>query len=1065
MLLLPPKIAVNKDFDSTCDVHVIETSTILNVNIPPMLIDAVRTGRAVLVLGAGSSLASKGPTGKRAPGAQELADLLAEQFLDNSYKGKALASVGQYAVDNAGQADVELYIREVYEPLLPTVAHKTLPTLVWKALITTNYDRLVEKGYESISKPAQKLFPLISNMDRISNEMEGRESVQLLKIHGCISSNPNPNCPLILSHDQYIAHRQGRDKLFDIMRQLCYDYPFVFVGQSVTDPDLRQIVLEVLQVAPNRPEFYIVAPDIDDIQKASWAKKRVTAIKGTFGTLMETLDAEVPKNARSPLQTLLDLEHPISSNFVLSGARSSPKLLSFLDHDVDYVGSVDRLSNITPSEFYKGHNPTWSAIAQSLDIEREIYNSLLSNIIMLDESDRKKKVEVFIVKGASGSGKSVVMQRLAWSAGKDLELICLYAKDGSNLNPDSIAEILEKCKQRLFLFIDNAADRIFQIKNLIDKLPMAQLTIIAAERSNEWNVSSGPIEDWVVHEFEIGTISRREATSLVEVLDIHDCLGALKGQPKSKIVEEFIQRSYKHLLVALYEVTFGKRFEEIIVDEYREIGNAEAKSIYLSICVLNRFNIAVRAGVISRIHDLPFVEFKDRFFRPLEHIVYTAIDQNTDDHVYKARHPIIADIVFHEVLSNGEERYDEVVKVLTGLNPMYSLDRQVLRELLRGRSLHEAFPSHDHVAGIYRLAQNSYSEDHYFLQQEAIYEMVRENGNLKRAKELLSRAQTMAPKDTSIKHSLAELQISFADAAKTIVERNRHLNEAEKIAESLKASTQDSFPFHTLIKIDLRRLRSLVDEAEDLPQEYEFTIKRIEEHLTSGLQRFPGDSYLKTAEAQFATILRDEIRIKRALEASFLKNPRNAAVANRLAKIHLDEGNTEEARIILERSLEANPASPLLHYSMSRLLIGAHSDCGQVLYHLQRSYTHGDRNFEAQVLHARQLILCDHSDEAVQVFARLDSARGNYPGRAERLWIVDRPFSGYVKKLDQGFALIQWDKWTRWVFASRNDSSQEWESLREGHLVIFDICFNLIGPVAINVRPSEGFGSVDGKLS
>lgn len=47
-------------------------------------------------------------------------------------------------------------------------------------------------------------------------------------------------------------------------------------------------------------------------------------------------------------------------------------------------------------------------------------------------------------------------------------------------------------------------------------------------------------------------------------------------------------------------------------------------------CV-TRVGVPVRAGIIARIHGVPFTEFSTRFFKPLEHVVYTKTDAIVHD--------------------------------------------------------------------------------------------------------------------------------------------------------------------------------------------------------------------------------------------------------------------------------------------------------------------------------------------------------------------------------------------------------------------------------------------------
>ena len=83
--------------------------------------------------------------------------------------------------------------------------------------------------------------------------------------------------------------------------------------------------------------------------------------------------------------------------------------------------------------------------------------------------------------------------------------------------------------------------------------------------------------------------------------------------------------------MALHEATLGIPFETILVDEFNHITPFEAQRLYQTVCVLNRLNVPVRAGLVARVHGIPFEEFKSRFFAPLEHVVFAQRDEITRD--------------------------------------------------------------------------------------------------------------------------------------------------------------------------------------------------------------------------------------------------------------------------------------------------------------------------------------------------------------------------------------------------------------------------------------------------
>src|SRR6266849_1593658 len=89
----------------------------------------------------------------------------------------------------------------------------------------------------------------------------------------------------------------------------------------------------------------------------------------------------------------------------------------------------------------------------------------------------------------------------------------------------------------------------------------------------------------------------------------HDALGTLTDASPERRRADFADRAGRQLLVALHEATLSKPFEEIIEDEFKNITPSEAQRIYLTICVLNRLNVPVRAGLVARVHGVPFEDF------------------------------------------------------------------------------------------------------------------------------------------------------------------------------------------------------------------------------------------------------------------------------------------------------------------------------------------------------------------------------------------------------------------------------------------------------------------------
>ena len=219
----------------------------------------------MILLGAGASCAAKTRDGKQAPTTRQLGALLADKFIGGKYKDAPLHQIAEYAISESDLGAVQTFIRDTLDPLEPTDAHLRLCDFGWHGIATTNYDRLIEKAYESNKDSIQSPRPLIEDTDKVEDNLRQQENVLVLKLHGCITRVANPLCPLILTVDQYVEHRRGRDRLFEILMGWGYEHPIVFIGSSLQDADIRKIVLELTQnIGDFRPRYYVVAPDVDD---------------------------------------------------------------------------------------------------------------------------------------------------------------------------------------------------------------------------------------------------------------------------------------------------------------------------------------------------------------------------------------------------------------------------------------------------------------------------------------------------------------------------------------------------------------------------------------------------------------------------------------------------------------------------------------------------------------------------------------------------------------------------------------------------------------------------------
>ena len=747
----------------------------------------------------------------------------------------------------------------------------------------------------------------------------------------------------------------------------------------------------------------------------------------------------------------------------------SLSLIDALKNDYEYIFEGISVEEGTPKQFYSGFGLKWYPIVNNLDVPRSMCAKIIEDVVLRLEEDRPTSNELYVIKAEAGAGKSVLLRRIAWTAATEANVLCLYKERRGNSNIEIFSEISRNTDERIFLFIDDAADNYLFIGNLIRfaKQKKLRLTIITSERINEWNMRCATeLDEYLSGEYLLPYLSRSEIDKLVTLLENHDALGVCLSQlSHEQRIDEFHEKAGRQLLVALHEVSHGKPFEEILIDEYNNLVPAEAKRLYLSVCILYRLNIPVRAGLISRVHGIQFEVFKDQLLRPLEHVIRIEKLQ-WGDYAYICRHPEIAQIVFERALTDVNERFNEYLKILKGLNPVFSTDSESLRKLMNAHNIHDLFPNYSDAIALFDALGPLAESDAYFLQQRANYERIRPSGNLHKAQDLLLRAMELSPKDTSIIHTLAEVKKSLADASPHRFEREKYRNEAFQLLYSIVSmATTCEYAFGTILRLHIDRLKDLKQSEEATEKDYSETIRDIEKVFERVKQRYPGDSFIYTAESDYAKILDDDDRSFKALGKARESNPRDPYIILRYSKMLIKRGDNQKALDYVEEALKSNRGDKQLNHRYADILrVSGNTPIETLQYYYRRAFTEWDENFESQFWYARyafQSSNADNNRKSKEVFQHLREAPMPFKKRLEIKDIDGGELSpinyyGKVLRVESTHGFVGVNGSGKQLFFHKNDFEEDaWNSLYSGLRVQFNIAFSLNGPIAINVLISH----------
>lgn len=1024
-----------------------------NIRLPDSLICSVRDQRAILFLGVGASLEGTDGSGRHTLTTAELRDALALHFLDKVFPQYSLMDIAERLIVDHGQTVVLDYVRKLLDPFQPGEGHRLIPNFRWRAIATTNYDLLIERAYALDKSRLQTPVLFFKDNDPVDERIRTTVNpVELLKLHGCIQ---NDSVPLILSNEHYEQHLANRARLFGRLKDYAHECPIIFCGYSLSDPHIRSLIYRLQP--EERPMFYMVSPDTNDLDRRLYSSKKVEIIDARFSDFMKALDVAIPKHARAIRVSASVIERPIRQHY-RTKATESPKLVNFLDKDAVYVHSGMKYAEQTAKDFYRGIDTGWGGIAQNYDVRRKVVDDLLYKV--LEKSDKtQNKPDFYILKGPAGNGKTIALKRAAWEISSQLEQLLLWVDECAALDPEAIGELHSLTGKKIYLCIDRVSAHVSRIKKLFDYAikNAVPLVIIGTESDGDWYSYCSALENLKPQEMRVRYLSPHEINSLLDKLKEHNSLGLLERKDRELQFKAFDESAERQLLVALHEATQGKRFEDIVFDEYDEIAPDEAKILYLDVCTLNQFSVPVRAGTVSRLSGISFDRYAEDVFGPLQNIVMDTKDPYTGDRQYKARHARVAHLVFRRACASSAQRTDQLIRLIQQLDIGFSVDRQALDRLTKGQALVRLLDVRD-GRRLYEEAVTVAASEAFLLQQWAIFESNHSDGSLELAQKHIDAARSLEKGSKSIMHTQAEIARKRANEEKSPVlkEQYRRISR-ERLAEI--GNNGGELVLSTKLKILIDEIDELYKDEKDNTGTVVEKVKECETLMTQARHLHPDEPEFFNIEARLRDILSQDDRFIIALEQAVSTGTQKDNVAVRLSKAYRDRDEKQRAYDLLDSALEKYPDSKIIHLTYAKMLIEDQSSEQQRIEgHLSRSYHKGDANHEARHLHAQYLFLIGERERAEDIFKLVnENAPEDFLPRMPRSHsLVSKQipkFCGKINNKEETYLFITITNYPRGVFAhERNTEAADWDRLEMNAEVEFDLYFDRRGPVAANVR-------------
>lgn len=285
----------------------------------------------------------------------------------------------------------------------------------------------------------------------------------------------------------------------------------------------------------------------------------------------------------------------------------------------------DDLALPSPERFFSGHVPTWSDLAAKLDVDRSVFvDDQRLPYVEFFQLLKSGKFRGFNVFGEAGSGKTTFLRRLMYDLVEDGFTVLRSYLDISIDVQECLRYVKSNRENNIYIFIDDAPRQINSVAALSSELinyPSAKL--VCGSRKNEWNESIKFIKyETDAKEAFLGMLSDEEVEELVSKLNLNN-ISANKSISNSDTSSSvFFTGSKNQLLVSLLEITKGKRFSEIVWDEYQSIHNTKAKFLYLAICAGSNLGVNLAEHVVQLVSECSGkVELLSEIYPSLELVV------------------------------------------------------------------------------------------------------------------------------------------------------------------------------------------------------------------------------------------------------------------------------------------------------------------------------------------------------------------------------------------------------------------------------------------------------------
>jgi len=234
------------------------------INWPASLVEEIASKRAILFIGSGISSSATNADGIRPPSWKQLLEDANREFVteesDREFVTTLIAKdlfldAAEVVFDGVNTPERRRFFQARFATprFIASEFHQTIQQINAKIVVTTNYDQLYEEQCGALIAGHGYSVRKYHDMN-ILNDIRSKDNL-IIKAHGCVNNTDH----LILTRSDYFKIRREHSQFYNVLDSLVTVNTVVFLGCSMSDPDI-QLILENTNIAANsdHPHYAVI---------------------------------------------------------------------------------------------------------------------------------------------------------------------------------------------------------------------------------------------------------------------------------------------------------------------------------------------------------------------------------------------------------------------------------------------------------------------------------------------------------------------------------------------------------------------------------------------------------------------------------------------------------------------------------------------------------------------------------------------------------------------------------------------------------------------------------------